>query len=1267
MFPSTTTLEFHDFHGQHQFAQEGNKEMTYRQILKPSFPSSFVPVWFVRWWLFLGLMNGLVFADPPSPMFLGTGPAGSTAGYAPDDERSRLTASYDVVTPHLSWGRPWAAGPLRVLAIAHNEAGRWPVELAQRFDFQVTTVYTYSRGELGGGGHGSQGRVNQRAVDVVARLLQAMNRQLDVIINDVPLATLGPKVQARMLELIERGVGYVGPTTGLELGNRHRDADAEQAMIHAAVPLNALKIIHPNFESLNAATMLQLWEADPAARIADVSGFVWDESQADPARLQYPWLVDMPWEAWCSLTARVALWAAGQVSAPLVADVNWPGEVLQRDDMPFQLPVRIKTNHRFNLRVWDADGQLRHRGTNTLLPRLPVGFYFVGLQCRSDHGIVDWNFGSIRVASSRYIESIALDSQHKRLDDQLTAVITVAGDLQPGTNLQLEVIDNFGRSVFVHNVSASNEFTLTADLGESLHIYNYVQAKLIDPNGDLLHEARQAFYIRQPNLPRDDLITMFWDPQGRFPSTRITMNRLVDLGMQAGLNGASLAMYAANVRPVRWNYTLRVSADKQGHVSPDIASPQYIDQIGNRMRQTAREFQPYSPLFYYVGDDVKYLGYGEDGGWNPHQLTSLASWAERTYGGLEQINHAWQTEYSELERIEPVKQAEALVAVRNDEAPRYGPLCHWVDHQLHTDEMFINFYRQVGQPIGEIDPDTPSNAGTSVKGWPHPGCGVDFWKLAENQKLAIQYPNPWVHDTFRSALTPNALHGVWYGGYAWYNYPPFYLDHDFLPWWSVFRGINVHALYTASMSSSGQANNGLVAADFSSFPGFRKIAAHHQELKKGLAKLLFNSKRVTDDVAILYSPASLHLSAVFDKGLPKLPEWKTQMTGSDLFIYMQCREGLALMFSDLGLSYDVVPTSLLSSDQFFDRGFRVLVLPLNLRLTAAEANTIRKFVQTGGVVVADVFAGLFDEYCQADHPGVLADVFGVNFPGGIPGEQVRLATSTTQDGTELGRLVADGGIQMTTAKAHGKTASGTPIFTFNRYGNGSAIMLNFLARDYQIWRTAGTELAFRKELNGLLAEAGIESYPQVKCVMNFGEKGSYPVRVTEVHRYELEGGRYVGLLRHHKLRPDDNVHMADLRLKPVMIHFDQPWHVYEMRSGLYRGHTDVVEDLIYPAQAELYALLPYEVRDLDIEAQWDSAAIMVSGKVSVDEPVTHVFHVELSDPQGRVRGELTRNIVAPQGRFQERFFVGYNEQPQGWSISVRDVASGLDRAVTVKY
>ena len=1239
-----------------------------RQMFKTPSIRSLVPAWFYCSWLVLGLMNGLVLADPPSPLFLGTGPFGSTDGYSPDDELSRITASHEVVTPHLSWGRPWAAGSLRVLAIAHKKAGRWPVELAQRFDFQVTTIYTHSPDELGvppqHGAHGSRGRVNQRPADVEARLLQAMNQQPDVIISYVPAATLGPKVNKRMAQLLDQGVGYVGPTAGLDFDEHRRDAQAERAMIRAAVPLDGLKKIHTGFESLAAEMLVQLWDVRDGGRLADVSGFVWQNGPRDPARLQYASLVDMPWEAWCSLTGRAAMWAARQLPATTTLDVVWPEAAVAGADMPYRLQLPEQAVAGVHVRVWDADGQLRHESPTVTLPRLPRGVYFVGLGRSSDQGMTDWTFGSFEVSSAQQIVSISLDNIHKRLEDQITAAIRLDGQVARGSKLQLEVIDNFGRSLFQRDVPAAREVTIAADLAESLHMVNYVQARLVNAEGHVLDEARHAFYIRQRALPVDDLITMFWDPQARRPSTRIGVSHLASLGMQAGLNGAFDAMYAANVRPVRWNYTLRVSADERGYVSPDVASPDFINEIGNRMRDTAKQFKPYSPLFYYVGDDVKYLGYGEDGGWNPTQRDALARWAERTYGDLQQINDVWQTEFTELEQIEPIKHADALAALRDDDSPRYGPLCHWVDHQLQTDEMFMNFYRQIGRSISEVDPETPSNAGTSVKGWPHPGCGVDFWKLAENQKLAIQYPNPWVHDTFRSALAPGALHGIWYGGYAWYSFPPSYLDHEFLPWWALFHDVNVHALFIGSIGSVTHEDNALVASDFSVFPGVEKIFAQHRELKQGVAKLLFNANRVTDDVAILYSPASLHASAVFDSGLPKLPEWESQMTAADNFIYMQCREGMAQMLSDLGLSYDVVPTSQLSGKQFLERGFRVLVLPLNLHLTAAEADTIRQFVEAGGVVLADVFAGLFDEHCRADHPGVLADLFGVSFPGSIPGEQVKLATGTTQDGTELGRMVADGGIALTTAKAHGKTTDGTPIFTVNPYGGGSAILLNLLARDYQIWRTAGTEMPFRKTLGALLAEAGIEPYPQVKCVVNFGKQKEHPIQVTEVNRYELDGGHYVGLLRHHKLRPDDNVHMADIRLKPVMIQFDQAWHVYDIRRRMYRGHTDVVEDLIYPAQAELYALLPYEVQDLEIDAQSESAAITVSGQVTADEPVTHVFHIELTDPHGRIHGELTRNIVAPQGRFEQRFFVGYNEQPQAWSISVRDVASGLERTVT---
>ncbi|UCH36285.1 MAG: beta-galactosidase trimerization domain-containing protein, partial [Armatimonadota bacterium] len=790
--------------------------------------------------------------------------------------------------------------------------------------------------------------------------------------------------------------------------------------------------------------------------------------------------------------------------------------------------------------------------------------------------------------------------------------------------------------------------------------------KLLGSDGRLLHEARQAFYIRQPGPPRDELSVLVFGPDGRYPSRRIAMNRFVEMGMNAGLNAHGLA--PANVHPVKYDFRLVVRADEQGHVSPDITSPSYIQYVQGQMKKTALEVAPFSPLLYYLGDDVRYLSYGEDGGWNPEMRVSLAEWAKQTYGDLGQINQAWETTYETFDEIEPVTFADALAGVRDADRPRYGPLCHWVDHQLHTDRMFTRFHRLLGDAINEVDPDTPSNIGSFVVGWTPPGSGFDFWQLSEGRQLGFQYPNPWVHEIFRSALAPGALQGTWYGGYGLYNYPPAYLDQDFLPWWSVFHGLNVHGLYFGGISARWF-DERLLGPDLSFMPGVAKIVAQHDELRSGLAKLLFNARKVNDGVAIVYSPDSIHASAVFDRGLPKAPEWDAQDTGSDLYIYMQCWEGLMYLLGDLGLSFDVVPSSHLGDGQFLERGFRVLVMPLNLRVTAAEVETIRQFISDGGVLIADAFPGMFDGRCRADHSGVLADVFGVKFAGGIPGASVRREAAVAAFGAGLPVVVADAGITLAGAEARGETESDTPIFLVHRYGKGTAIVLNVLARDYQIWRTAATEMPFRQAVGGLLADAGIEPYPEVKCVVGAGGSAEHPLQATEVHRYEIGGARYVGLLRHHKLRPDEVIYMADLRPKAVSVTFDRPWHIYEMRSGMYRGYTDAIEDMIYPAVAELYALLPYEVRDLEMQAEWESGAVVVSAEVIFGDAevarVPHVFHIVLTDPEGRQRPELSRNIVAENGRCRERIFVGYNAIPEGWRITVRDAASGMRREASL--
>jgi len=225
-----------------------------------------------------------------------------------------------------------------------------------------------------------------------------------------------------------------------------------------------------------------------------------------------------------------------------------------------------------------------------------------------------------------------------------------------------------------------------------------------------------------------------------------------------------------------------------------------------------------------------------------------------------------------------------------------------------------------------------------------------------------------------------------------------------------------------------------------------------------------------------------------------------------------------------------------------------------------------------------------------------------------------------------------------------------------------------MSRDYQIWRALATELPFRKSASKLLDEAGIR--PAIRTQVPYLRGKVAPLQATECHRYKLDGALYVGLLRHGKLRPDETIYMADQRPKPLWITFDRTAHVYDVRRRTYRGFTDKINDMVYPARAKFYALLPYEVRDVKLQAEQVPGAVSLNGQIIPGDadaaPITHVIHFEVTDPEGRIRREYARNIVAKEGRFRERFFVGYNARPGFWEFSVRDVASGMERSASVR-
>lgn len=1204
---------------------------------------------------------------PMSRIFKPEGHGGGGTYMFPDDDVRRVTALDDVVTPHLKWGKPLLGGPVRVLALAHKEQGRWPIELKQRFDIELTTIYGFNREVLGSKSGRNIGMFVQDQADVEARVLQALNTELDVIISDFEIKALGDKVLERLTYLIKNGVGYIGPTDGLDMTGFKSDTESELAMINATVPFDGLRALKKAFDTPETAAgkAVKLWENKSGGHIADLDGYPRDGEYPDANRLQYLDQIDMEWESWSAVTGRILLWASGRVEAESLLKVDWPRLPVPRNKLPRNLPVKtnkIKANS-LSVDVWDLDGRLHYHGDKARIPVLPADKYFVRVTILQEGKVRDWTFGTIEVSSPVEIASIKLDEKYKDLNQPVTASITLSKQPPKNNRIVVEGLDNFGRVFSTSGHPSVKELNVEVDTSRSMHIYNYVNVKIIDSKGRIVDEDRHSFFINQPRPDKDDLSWFIWGGADGFePRRRILLKQHARMGASGFLEKQD-TVSMVNAHSVLWVYHLKgITMDEEGIISPTLTDPGYADSQIGQIKETAKKFELKSPLFYYLGDDVKYTEYEQDGGWSASGRKALAEWAQNHYETIENVNQAWGTEYASWQDIEPVKRLEALSEI---EAGNYAPFCHWIDVQLYEDKMFSDFYRAMSEGVHDVAPNTPSNMGSSMVGWTWPGSGLDWWNLAEDKDLVFQYPNPWIHDIYNSAAAADAYHGIWYGGYGCYNYYP-YDDHEYLPWWSIFRGVNLHGLYCDNQDSTWYTER-LLGADLGPMKGIDKIFKNFKELKGGTAKLLFNAKRKGDGIAIVYAPSNIHSSVIFDKDLPKADGWKSQETDSATLLYMNCWEALSNLIRDTGFCYDVIHESTLQDGKALLRDHKVVVLPLNLRLNNAQAKGITEFVQGGGTVVADIFPGLLNEDSRPDHEGVLANVFGVTYPGGLPSDRTKMEVAADVQGTPIGAWAVDTGVALKGADAKGTTDGSTPVVIVNKFGQGSAVLFNMVFRDYSILRTYGKEMGLRNLFANILATTNVPLKPKVNCeVFTAVDKTNHRIQATEFNNYQLDGAEYVGVLRHHKTRPDYVSRMADSRPKPCWITFDHKSHVYDIRRNMYRGYTDVIEDVIYPAKAELYALMPYEIRKVELSGSRVNNVLHLKGSVVTDvdsKLSTHVFHLEVIDPSGKVRTEYTANILAKAGQFETKIFIGHNANTNPWQVKAREIVSGLERSI----
>ena len=375
---------------------------------------------------------------------------------------------------------------------------------------------------------------------------------------------------------------------------------------------------------------------------------------------------------------------------------------------------------------------------------------------------------------------------------------------------------------------------------------------------------------------------------------------------------------------------------------------------------------------------------------------------------------------------------------------------------------------------------------------------------------------------------------------------------------------------------------------------------------------------------------------------------------------------MARIFTDLGLQYDYVTSEQIVDGRLSREGFRVLVLPYAQAFPAEFAQVVREFVAAGGVVVADLRPGVFDEHGRLLGKGQLDDLFGITrIGGGVLPERLKMRPlSAPAVASRLPDMPVDHQVKVDSGAARAGVGDLSALIS-SRVGKGRGILLNFYPARYIALRTKGEEGPLLRSIGRLLTSAGVEPRAALTC-----DKSHVPV--TQVVRFTQGANEYVGLLRDHRMFYSSPVPILDQEPRRATLDFGRKGHVYDVRAGRYLGEQRRISTTVVPAEAQLYAVLPYRVKAIHIFEVQEGAGTVKTFALQVAvrgeaRPGAHVLHVAVEDANGRSRPEYAQNLKVEHGAGTFRLPLALSDPGGEWKLNVRDAVTGVVKETRFSY
>ena len=1204
--------------------------------------------------------------------------------------------SMDVVTDHVPWGVPLAGGPVRVLFVPDVVNGRAAVELAQRFelDFKAISVGSNFGTNIWGFGdfYGKRGRINQETPTSVFSLAHTYladelinGPEYDVIVlpGSRPWGEYPVMVREAIMKRVSEGAGLVLPYPYFDDDYDNSDL----AQISPLVDVDRVVTINPNNFLVEDASKLQfsIWKVvtphyimrnvplnafpfemmhfansratgevimqtdgdNPKPILAvkqygkgRVAAFAYGERGMLPrigsifsVEAEYPY-----WEYLYSMLGRSIVWAAGRDSDSAIESITMDekGNAAIEVSGPANdgsLKLEVVFRDGFGEVVDTSMIAVPKSGKGKLKAAYPKdglkGTVLVDVRLLGGNGVLDWGSFIGEVAEPLKISDIKFAAEKFMVGEKVDVILSLEGKAQKGALLKIRLLDNYNRLIDTAELAAEpGETRLVLDPAAAMTHLVWVDAAVTAGGAELSRKRAEVFYQRGAVWDDYDVVMYLFGPDP-MPGLWDTIQKKLKQTHTTTLSSYPLMLckYA--------NFHVQAQTRISGQESPDggardyynamkkkyvetgdkfglvreycLDDPAYLKQESDELHQLCKPWVPFSPMSYYIYEEPSLTCYGDavDICFGEHTLKAMREWLKGRYANLDELNETWGTAFSNWDEVVPDDSREAQAR---------GNYASWADHRVYMEKTYADNYRFVAETLKEIDPTgRVLNSGTQIVGAHN---GMDYWQLSK----VVKHLNPYggdnqmdFHRTFGNDVKISS--GMGYGRSG--------RDVPYLLYSNLFEGCFAGSYVFWQYS--------VLDPDMTFSQSAKDMTAGYDELAgMGIARLFKDMPRGTDKIAIHFSMSSTHGTWITDG---KVAEESSYHTSPAFDRFVEVRDGWVNLLKDLGYQYDFLAYEEVETGRLIEGGYKVLILPMSVALSPAEAKSVHEFVEAGGTLITDRFAGTMDDRCRWQSKGMIDDVLGLSYK--VPVK----AGNFTGVGPE-------NNYKSTGAKSM-YVKDGAGAGWLNSFGAGKAFTLGFLPDKYvELARDGKAELE-KKMLRETLSGAGV--HPTVMLTLEDGIPASGITAAT----YDNGNSTLIGLVRSNE---------GDYNEINVNVKLPGQGHVYDIRRGKYLGYAGAVSHTFGTGAPAVFALMPEKIGEpvLKLDKSVVSAGEPITLKVTLPggEGLHTAAVLDVYDPNGKKSEVYSTRMDIDNAGGSQGWNLALDDMKGTWSIRLRETISG---------